>query len=91
MLPENVVYEIHRILFSIQLLPELKERCVLLCIEECVKKQPFVKTISYISNQTNIELQVIRMNLERSKKVYKIFNNLYNTVLYFHRDNLHYV
>lgn len=91
LLPENVLYNIYRYLFSIELLPELKCQCIDISIEQCVKTQPFVKTLSYISSETNLELQVIKLSIERSQNIYKKFNNLYNTVLYFHKDNLHYV
>ena len=91
LLPENVSYNIYRYLFAIELLPELKLRCIDISIEQCVKMQPYVKTLSYISNQTNIELNDIKLIVDRSRKIYKTFNNLYNCVLYFHVDNLHYV
>ena len=91
LLPENVLYHINRCIFSIHLLPELKAQCIVISVEQCVKMRPFVKTLSYISNETDIELQLIKTTLEHSPKIYKSFNNLYNTVFYFHKDNLHYV
>ena len=90
-LPENVLYQIYRTIFDIELLPELKAECMLILVETCVKAQPFVKTLSYISNQTNLESQLIKITIKRSQKIYKTFNCLYNTYLYFHKDNLHYV
>lgn len=86
-LPEDILYVIYKNVHSLTLVPELKQKLLVLQIESCIKEYPFVKTLSYISSKISIDISKLKSLIHENNNIYTVFNNLYNTTLYYHRDN----
>ena len=79
---------IFKTLNTINVLPELHEVQKHLRIENCVKTYPFVKSLTFISQNSNVDIKTAEYILNNNSKINKVWNNLYNTTFYYHRDNL---
>lgn len=88
-LPEDIIYCIFKLINTINVLPELEEVQKRLRIENCVKTYPFVKSLPFISHNSNVDIITTELIVKNNSKIYKVWNNLYNTTFYFHRDNFY--
>lgn len=86
-LPEDVLYLIYKNIHNLQVLPELKQQCKEILVINCIKENPYAKTLSYISQNTNLRSQTVSSILNSNQNILKIYNNLYNTLTYFYKDN----
>jgi len=86
-LPEDIQNIIYKNVHTLDVLPELEHRLEILRIEQCVKKSPYTKSLSFIAMNSNVRLNNTLHILNSNSKIYKIFNNLYNTTFYYHLDN----
>ena len=87
-LPEDLIFTIFKIINTNIVLPELHEVQKRLRIENCVKTYPFVKSLTFISYNSNVDIKTTEFIVNNHSKIYKVWNNLYNTTFYYHRDNL---
>ena len=86
-LPEDVLHLIYKNINNLQVLPELKQQCKEILVINCIKENPYAKTLSYISQNTNLRSQTVSSILNSNQNILKIYNNLYNTLTYFYKDN----
>jgi hypothetical protein len=90
-LPEDILWIIYKNVHKFQVIPELKKQCVHILVINCIKENPYAKTLSYITNSTNLRTNTVYSVLNSNPNVLKIYNNLYNTLTYFHKDQRNYV
>ena len=88
LLPEDILITVYKIVHTNEVLEELREIQKILRIEQCIKEFPFLKSLSFISQYSNVDIDSTIMIINNNKNIYNVFNNLYNTTFYYHRDNL---
>jgi len=86
-LPEDVLFLIYRKFHKMQVIPELKQQCKEILVINCIKENPYAKTLSYITHRTDLRSQTVTLILNSNKNVLKVYNNLYNTLTYFYKDH----
>lgn len=88
-LPEEIIHKIYKNVHTSLVLPELESKLKIVRIEQCVKIYPFIKSLSFIATYTNVDYQTTLYIINNNTNIYRIFNNLYNTTFYYHKDNMY--
>ena len=86
-LPEDLLFLVYKRINTIDVIPELEEMQKERRIEQCVRSTPIVKSLSFISVNSKVDIQKTTNVVNNHRRICKHFNNLYNITLYYHLDN----
>ena len=88
---EDVIYLIYRELYTISVIEEMKQNQKKIMIIEIMRSYPFEKTATYVSKESNIELENVLNVLNNEKKIIRKYNMLYNINTYIHHNYINYL